>query len=110
MTRFFGKVGFIDPDPIDDGSGKFIDEVTEREYFGDVKRNALRAEPKESSVNDDLVLDNTIEIVADDHARDNISMIAYVRWGGGLWSVTSVEDRAPRLVLRLGGVYNGFTP
>jgi hypothetical protein len=31
----------------------------------------------------------------------------YVEWLGTLWVVTNVEVQSPRLLLTLGGVYNG---
>ena len=34
----------------------------------------------------------------------------YVHWMGALWEVNSVEVLNPRLILTIGGVYNGPTP
>jgi hypothetical protein len=83
--------------------------VTEISYFGDVIRNSLKSQSGES-VNNDLSVSNSISIVADMYAREHFSAIRYVEWAGTKWSVTEIEVQHPRLILRLGGVYNGLTP
>ena len=51
-----------------------------------------------------------ISIVADPYANENFFAIRYVQWMGTLWKVTEVEVQSPRLLLRLGGKYNGPIP
>ena len=60
-------------------------------------------------MNDDVVLNNRIEIIADQYAYQHFFAIRYVRWMGVLWKVTNVEVKSPRLILTIGGVYNGPT-
>jgi hypothetical protein len=48
--------------------------------------------------------------VADQYANEHFFAIRYVEWAGTLWTVDSVEVQIPRLLLRLGKVYNGPTP
>lgn len=87
----------------------FKDVITEKSYFGDVRRAARQANTGDQ-VNDDVTLENTIEIVAaDSFASDNIFAIRYVEWAGAKWKTTNVEIQGVRLLLRLGGVYNGPT-
>lgn len=107
MARFAGKVGFGISTEI--RPGYFDDVITERPYYGDVKRGARQANTG-ARVNDELVADTTIEIVADSYASDNIFAIRYVEWSGAKWKATNVEPQGVRLLLRLGGVYNGPTP
>jgi len=109
MARFFDKVGYGESVEAPSGSGVHKDVMTERQYYGDVIRNTRRLEPGDK-LNDDIVVDNSISIVADEHAIKHFFNIKYVRWAGVLWSVTSVEVKAPRLILSLGSVYNGPTP
>lgn len=106
MSRFCGKVGYIET--VDHGDGVFVAESTERLYYGDVTRNASRWQ-KAEGLNDDLVINNTISIVADPYAYEHFPYIRYVEWHGTLWSVSSIEEQRPRLILILGGVYNGET-
>ena len=88
--------------------GIWEEKLIERNYYGDVIRNTRRLENGES-VNDDVVLNNSISIVADPYAYQNILAIRYIRWMGALWKVTNVEVQSPRLLLTIGGVYNGPT-
>lgn len=63
------------------------------------------------SVNPELSTSNTIEIMADDrYVSENVFAIRYVVWAGVAWKVTEVTLQRPRLLLRLGGVYDGKRP
>lgn len=109
MARFFGEVGYVESLEQPPDSGVWVDIATEIQYYGDVIRNTRNLE-ENSKVNDDIVVNNSISIVADDHAIKFFHKIKYVRWEGVPWTVTTVEVRAPRLILSLGRVYNGPTP
>jgi hypothetical protein len=109
MARFFGQVGYGDSIESPSNSGVWIDEITEASYYGDVIRNTRKLDTGES-INDDITVNNSISIVADDFAIAHFFKIKYIRWSGVLWTVTSVEVKSPRLILSLGGVYNGPTP
>lgn len=106
--RFFGEVGYGETTEDPAGSGVWVDSITEVQYYGDVIRNTRRLVEGEK-VNDDLSVDNSISIIADDYAVAHFFKIKYVRWEGVLWTVASVEVKNPRLILSLGGVYNGPT-
>ncbi len=82
--------------------------ITERQYYGDVTRNTHRYQ-NGGSVNENVVLSNTISIVADPFAFENFGLIKYAEFMGQLWKVTSVDIQFPRLILSLGEVYNGET-
>ena len=77
-------------------------------YYGDVIRKTRRLESGDG-LNDNVIVGNSISIVADQYAVDNFYNIKYVEWVGERWIVTTVEVQRPRLVLTLGGVYNGPT-
>lgn len=107
MARFADKVGFVVSTEV--RPGVFKDVVTEKQYFGDVDRVARQAITGDK-INDELVLENTIEIVAaDSFASDNMFAIRYAKWANENWKVSNVEVDGVRLLLRLGGVYNGPT-
>jgi len=106
--RFYGNIGYglqteIRPGVLDD-------VITERPYFGDVTRAARRMAEGTAEINSDITVTNTISIVADAFAQNHIFAMRYVVWQGVRWVVTNVEIQRPRLVLYLGGVYNGPTP
>lgn len=107
MARFHGRVGY--GETLETSPGVFTDSITERSYFGDVVRNSRKLSEGEH-LNKDLSVGNSISIVADAYANENFVAIRYVEWVGKLWTVSDVEVQAPRLLLRLGEVYNGPTP
>lgn len=107
MAKFFDIVGFGTTTKI--SPGVFDDVITERSYRGDIIRNAKSIDQGDK-VNDNVSVENSISIVADQYASENVFAIRYVRWAGSLWKVANVEVQRPRLILRLGGVYNGPTP
>lgn len=106
MARFFGKVGYGHEVKI--RPGVIEQQMTEREYFGDVIRNSRKLENDEK-INNDISVGNSISIVADAYAGEHFFAIRYVEWAGVLWVVSNVDVERPRLILRLGGVYNGPT-
>lgn len=108
MARFRGKVGYGNSEENPPGSGKMVDVVTERVYQGDIVR-AGKSQGSTNNVNEDVILGNSISIVADAFANERFMDIKYVRWAEVVWAVTSVTVQAPRLILNLGGVYNGPT-
>lgn len=105
MARFHSVVGFSDG-TVQTSPGIWQDHIVEKQYFGDVIRNSRQFREGEN-LNNDLSVENSIEIVADAYANLHFHAIRYVMWAGALWNVYEVEVRSPRLVLRLGGVYNG---
>lgn len=107
MAKYHGKIGFIATREIRPGVD--IEVAEEREYFGDVIRNSKRWE-NGAKVNDDLQINNQISIVADAYANQNLFAIRYASWMGTRWKITSVDVQHPRLILSIGGVYNGPTP
>lgn len=109
MARFHGVVGYGNAVEDPPESGVWADVITERSYFGDVVRNTRQLRDGEN-LNNDLSVGNSISIVADAYASEHFFAIRYVVWQGVAWIVTEVEVQAPRLLLKLGGVYNGPRP
>ena len=108
MARFHGVVGYGNTVENPVGSGIWEDQITEVPYYGDVVRNTRKLDEGEN-LNNDISVQNSISIVADQYAIEHFFLIKYVQWAGTLWTVTSVEVQSPRLLLRLGSVYNGPT-
>lgn len=104
MARFFGKVGYVVP--VNTSPGVFYQESVSREYFGDEQKSGSRWKPGDT-INDDVVVTNEISIVADPFAYTNFSAIRWVEWMGNKWKVESIRIERPRLILSLGGIYNG---
>jgi hypothetical protein len=106
MARFCGRVGY--GEAVETTPGVWVDEIVERSYFGDVVRNT-RHSSEEENLNPRLSVRNSISIVADSYATDHFHAIKYVEYSGTLWTVSDVEVQRPRLILKLGEVYNGPT-
>lgn len=104
MARFFGNVGYVistNPSP-----GVYDQESISREYFGDEIKSGSRWKSGDV-INDDVIITNEISIVADPFAYTNFSAIRWVGWMDNKWKVESIRIERPRLILSLGGIYNG---
>ena len=106
MGKFYGPIGFVAAN--EKRSGVYVDEPTEHSYYGDVITRSFRS-TNGLSVNDSLTVSNQISIVADPYARNNFHSMKYVKWIGTAWEITNVSEQYPRLLLTIGGVYNGKT-
>lgn len=104
MGKFYGVVGFADTK--ETSPGVWEEQISERQYYGDVNRFNKRYEPQ-NQVNDNITINNEISIVGDPFAYEHFAYLRYVEWMGVKWKVSSVEIQYPRLILNIGGVYNG---
>ena len=104
VSKWYGKIGYADT--VETAPGIHTQQITERSYYGELVRNTRKLETS-GNVNDNLNISNEISIIADPFARDNFHRMCYIEFMGALWKITSVEVRYPRLILTVGGVYNG---
>ena len=84
MAKWFGKIGFAETK--ETSPGVWSEEIVDHEYYGDVLRNSRRLQASDK-LNDDINISNEIM--------------------GTKWKITNVEVKYPRLVLTIGGLYNG---
>ena len=104
MTKYHGYVGYaVD---VQAYPGVWEEQITEHEYFGDVIKNRMNIQ-QTATVNAGISISNSISIIGDPFAYDNFYAIRYVTYLGKKWTVTSIEINRPRLILTLGGLYNG---
>ena len=107
MAKFDGTVGYVER--IEKRPGIWGETPTERIYSGDVVRNNIRW-TSDSDLNDDLTINTMISIIADEYTINESSHIRYVKWNGAYWKVTNIDmTQRPRIILTMGGVYNGIT-
>lgn len=104
MDKFYGVVGYVET--VETSPGVWTEQVTERNYYGDIIRNTYQSESS-GGVNDNLNISNNISILADLYANEHFRHIRYVEFMGAKWKVSKVDVKHPRLILILGGVYNG---
>lgn len=104
MAKFYGAIGYAVIEETKPGVWK--EQITERMYFGDLTRNTRKLQSTDQ-LNDDINVANEVSIVADPFANENFHSMKYVEFMGAKWKITSVEVQYPRLILTVGGVYNG---
>lgn len=104
MAKWHGPIGYAET--VETRPGVHEDKITERNYSGDLLQNA-RSLQSSDQLNDDINVVNKISIVADPFAYQNFHSMKYVEFMGAKWKITKVEVNRPRLILTIGGVYNG---
>lgn len=105
MAKFYGVIGFATT--IEKKPGVYIPETIERRYSGELLRFNSRWQSN-SNLNDDITVSNEISIVADPFAYENFSHMRYVTFMGIKWRIANADASSyPRIILTLGGVYNG---
>lgn len=104
VKKYFGRVGFVKYEESSPGVWRTI--VTEKKYRGDVLQNRANINPSDS-VSDELRLSNRISIICDSFAIENFQWIKYIEYLGTMWIVSLAEVQRPRVILTMGGVYNG---
>lgn len=104
MAKFFGKIGYGITEESD--PGVWVERIVERYYSGDIIRNTRRLQSSDK-VNDNITISNELSIIADPYAYQNFYTIKYAEFMGCKWKINNIEVKYPRLILSLGGVYNG---
>ena len=104
MAKFYGAIGYAVSEETTPGVWK--DTIIERPYTGDIVTNS-RNWRQIGNVNPDLTISDTISIIADGFSLSGNSEMKYVNWRGSLWEIANVIIERPRVILTLGGLYNG---
>lgn len=104
MAKWHGAVGYAEM--VEAKPGLWVEEIAERSYYGDTYRNT-RLLQNSGDINDNINIGNQISIVADPYANQNFHAMRYVEFMGSKWKITNVEVQFPRLILTIGGLYNG---
>lgn len=104
MNRWYGKVGYIET--VETEPGIWEEQETVREYYGEFVKKSSRFQVS-GNVNDDRDVTVELSVVADPYLDLHFSSVRYVEFGGVRWKVNTIEPQRPRMILSLGGVYNG---
>lgn len=104
MAKWYGTIGFADN--VEVAPGLWEDSIVEKSYFGDLIRNTRKLQ-NSGEINDNINVSNQISILADPYARENFFKMRYAKFMGAEWKITDVEVQYPRLILSLGGIWNG---
>lgn len=103
--KYSGKIGFW-IDDVEIRPGVYKSEIVEKPYRGDITRTSQRWKSTEN-LNDDLMVNNRISIIADLYLNNHISSIKYITFMGNKWKVSSIEINYPRVIIDMGEVWNG---
>lgn len=104
MAKFCGIIGYeitTETEP-----GIYEETIIEQQYYGDVIKNNRRIQDP-GKVNFDVTISNQFSIIADPFANHNFHSMRYIEFMGVKWKITEVEVQFPRLILSVGGIYNG---
>lgn len=104
MAKWYGKIGYAEM--VEAKPGVWEEQITARDYYGDLTRNSRRLQTADQ-LNDDINIANELSIIADPYANEHFHSMRYAEFAGAKWKISSVEAKYPRLILTLGGVYNG---
>lgn len=104
MAKFYGVIGYAET--VETKPGVWTEQIVERNYYGDLIRNTRRLQSADK-LNDDINVANEISIVADPYANENFYSMRYIEFMGAKWKISNVEVKHPRLILTIGGLYNG---
>lgn len=103
MAKFYGKIGYFTT--LETEPGVWEEQIVERDYYGDITRNTNRS-VNSNNVNDNIIISNSISVIADPFATNNFQHMKYVEYLGTKWKISNVEIQYPRILLTIGEVYN----
>lgn len=104
MAKFSGLVGYGVQVETYPGVWETENKITSMR--GDVIRQNANI-VNSGGVNDDITLNHRVSLIGDPYAFDNYFNLKWIEIHGRKWSVSSVEVQRPRIIVTLGGLWNG---
>ena len=104
MARYAGLVTYVSQ--VESRPGVWTDVAESHFMKGDVLRLGLSVQ-NDDKVNSDISLNHRVSLVADEYALGNYQDIKYIEVDGRNWEVVSIEVQRPRIIVTLGGLWNG---
>lgn len=105
MAKWFGKIGYAVS--VQTAPSVWKPQIKEYSYYGDIIRNTSSRHEATDSTNDELKFDAQISIVADQFAYQHFASMKWIELYGVKWKIAKVEPKHPRLILTVGGQFNG---
>ena len=102
--KFYGTIGFAVE--AETAPGVWKTKTEEVQVYGDVLSNTRRWD-NGTEINSDLTVSNKISVVASRFVYEHLGVMRWLLWNGTRWKISSAEIVRPRVILTLGGVYNG---
>lgn len=104
MPRCSGFIGYSLAEETQ--PGVWTDNITEKRYYGEIVRDNRRISDQ-GQVNGDISINNNISVVSNKFMLDNLSFMRYITLANSKWKISSVDIKPPRIIITLGGLYNG---
>lgn len=105
MAKYSGVIGYAET--VEISPGVWIDRIIERNYYIDVLKDTNKLTNSSYSTNDELGIANRFSIISEPYAAEHFHSMRYVEYMGTKWKITYAEVQRPRILLNVGGVYNG---
>lgn len=106
MARCAITIGYSVTEEIEPGIYS-PNNITEKTYIADVVNNFNANYVSQDKINSDIKFSQTVSVLADPYAIENLGNMIYVKHLGLKLSIVSISFVHPRVQITLGGVYNG---
>lgn len=104
MAKWHGVIGYAEM--VETRPGIYEEKIVEKTHYGDILQSSRRLQSS-GQVNDDVEVTNRISIIASPYATVDFTSMRYISFMGSKRKISSVDVEPPRLILSVGGVYNG---
>lgn len=104
--KYSGLAGFNEKD-IEVRPGVLQNQIKERRIKGNVLNYGHYNSDTPNSMQQDVSIRNRLSIIMDPYIKKNFNNILYVTFMNVRWSISSLTINGNRVILDLGGVYNG---
>lgn len=104
MAKYSGQVGYGIQKETAPGVWSTVEEA--RLMKGDFYMESSRHQNGDK-VNEDIALNHRISLMADDWVMKHYPFMRWIEIDGIKWKITSVELKRPRIIVNVGGLYNG---
>lgn len=105
--KYSGKIGFASK--VETSPGVWEDEITERDYIGDVLQRTERLDTG-STIIPSYRTTTSYSVLSDGVLKERYSDVRYISDQGTRWKVDSIIRKFPRIEMFVSEEYNGPTP
>lgn len=104
MAKYAGLVGYVSL--VESPPGVWNQVSNPKRMRGDIIRQSS-SNQNGDKVNSDITLNHRVSLIGDAYSLGNYSDIKWIEIDGKKWEVNSIEIQRPRIIVTLGGVWNG---
>lgn len=104
MAKFTGRVGYVTQEESVPGVWSPVENTVMMR--GDMLRQSSNSQ-NDDKVNSDVTLNHRVSLLGDAYSFANYFNIRWIEVSGRKLEVSSVEIQRPRIIVSLGGLWNG---